>query len=303
MDNFTIQSISDGTLDNASKIKPAAAESDDVYHDQVTDIVTLTQREDLDIETIDDNSTVNINAAQGYAFIGGESSLNINTVNAAAGEVRLKVNGDIFNVRSDNNAALTATDAVIESAQGQIGSEDKAFVTELGAANKLTARARDGIWIEASDDINVSQIYSPTTISLTSPDQILDAQQDSIMDIKGDNVTLTANGSIGLRPDSSDSIAVKKGKALDVASVNYDNSSFVVTSATDGAWLYGPLGQSLRMTGATLEGPLDVAVGSNLRATGSFDTGAANDNVTFRSYESLTLEGVGGIDTNGSFFA
>ena len=300
VDNFTIQSISDGTLDNASKIKLAAAESDDVYHDQVTDIVTLTQREDLDIETIDDNSTVNINAAQGYAFIGGESSLNINTVNAA-GEVRLKVNGDIFNVRSDNNAALTATDAVIESAQGQIGSEDKAFVTELGAANKLTARARDGIWItEASDDINVSQIYSPTTISLTSPDQILDAQQDSIMDIKGDNVTLTANGSIGLRPDSSDSIAVKKGKALDVASVNYDNSSFVVTSATDGAWLYGPLGQSLRMTGATLEGPLDVAVGSNLRATGSFNTGAANDNVTFRSYESLTLEGVGGIDTNGS---
>ena len=242
VDNFTIQSISDGTLDNASKIKPAAAESDDVHHDQVTDIVTLTQREDLDIETIDDNSTVNINAAQGYAFIGGESSLNINTVNAAAGEVRLKVNGDIFNVRSDNNAALTATDAVIESAQGQIGSEDKAFQTELGAANKLTARARDGIWItEASDDINVSQIYSPTTISLTSPDQIPDAQQDSIMDIKGDNVTLTANGSIGLRPDSSDSIAVKKGKALDVASVNYDNSSFVVTSATDGAWLYGPL--------------------------------------------------------------
>ena len=109
------------------------------------------------------------------------------------------------------------------------------------------------------------------------------------MDIKGDNVTLTANGSIGLRPDSSDSIAVKKGKALDVASVNYDNSSFVVTSATDGAWLYGPLGQSLRMTGATLEGPLDVAVGSNLRATGSFNTGAANDNVTFRSYESLAL--------------
>ena len=120
------------------------------------------------------------------------------------------------------------------------------------------------------------------------------------MDIKGDNVTLTANGSIGLRPDISDSIAMKKGKALDVASVNYDNSSFVVTSATDGAWLYGPLGQSLRMTGATLEGPLDVAVGSNLRATGSFNTGAANDNVTFRSYESLTLEGVGGIDTNGS---
>mgnify|MGYP000291077933 CR=1 FL=1 len=300
VDNFTIQDISDGNLDNASKIKLAAAESDDVEHDETTDIVYLTQREDLDIETIADGSVVTINAPQGYAFLGGESDLNIDTLNAA-GEVRLKVNGDILNIRSDNNTVLTATDAVLESAQGQIGASDSVFRMELGAANKLTARAANGIWLEeATDDINVSQIYSPTIINLTSPDQILDAQEDSIMDIKGDNVTLTANGSIGLRPADGDSISVSKGKALDVASVNYDNSSFVVTSATDGAWLYGPLGQSLRMTGATLEGPLDVAVGSNLRATGSFNTGAGNDNVTFRSYESLTLEGVGGIDTNGS---
>ena len=300
VDNFTLEDISNGALDNASKIKLAAAESDDVELDEVTNIVTLTQREDLDIETIASDSVVTINAPQGYAFLGGESSLNIDTL-AADGEVRLKVNGDILNVRNDNNAALTGADAVIESAQGQIGADDKAFVIDLGAANKLTARAADGVWItEATDDINVSQIYSPTTIDLTSPDQILDAQEDSIMDIKGDNVTLTANGSIGLQPAIGDNISASKGKALDVASVNYDNSTFVVTSATDGAWLYGPLGQSLRMTGATLEGPLDVAVGSNLRATGSFDTGAGNDNVTFRSYESLVLEGVGGINTNGS---
>ena len=300
VDNFTLQSISDGTLDNASKIKLAAAESDDIEHDNITNIITLTQREDLDIETIADGSVVTINAGQGYAFLGGESDLNIDTLNAA-GEVRLKVNGDILNIRSDNNTVLTATDAVLESAQGQIGASDKVFRMDLGAANKITARAANGIWLEeATGDINVSQIYSPTVVNLTSPGQILDAQEDYIMDIKGDNVTLTANGSIGVRPDSGDSIAVSKGKALDVASVNYDNSSFVVTSATDGAWLYGPLGQSLRMTGATLEGPLDVAVGSNLRATGSFNTGGGNDNVTFRSYESLTLEGVGGIDTNGS---
>ena len=300
VDNFTLQSISDGTLDNASKIKLAAAESDDIEHDNLTNIITLTQREDLDIETIADGSVVTINASQGYAFLGGESDLNIDTLNAA-GEVRLKVNGDILNIRSDNNTVLTATDAVLESAQGQIGAADKVFRMELGAANKITARAANGIWLEeATGDINVSQIYSPTVINLTSPGRILDAQEDYIMDIKGDNVTLTANGSIGVRPDSGDSIAISKGKALDVASVNYDNSSFVVTSATDGAWLYGPLGQSLRMTGATLEGPLDVAVGSNLRATGSFNTGGGNDNVTFRSFESLTLEGVGGIDTNGS---
>ena len=300
VDNFTIQAISDGTLDNASKIKLAAAESDDVEHDQTTDIVYLTQREDLDIETISEDSVVTINASNGYAFLGGESDLNIDTLNAA-GEVRLKVNGDILNIRSDNNTVLSATDAVLESATGQIGASDSIFRIDLGADDKLTARAANGIWIEEeTGDINVSQIYSPTIINLTADDQILDAQQDSIMDIKGDNVTLVAGGSLGLQPAANDNITVSKGKALDVASVNYDNSSFMITSASAGAWLYGPLGQSLRMTGADLQGPLDVAVGSNLRATGSFNTGSATDNVTFRSYESLTLEGVGGINTNGS---
>ena len=69
-------------------------------------------------------------------------------------------------------------------------------------------------------------------------------------------------------------------------------------SDTDGAWLYGPLGQSLRMTGADVDGLLDVAVGSNLKASGSFETNG-ND-VIFRSYESLQLDGDGGVNTNGA---
>ncbi|MGC6439628.1 MAG: leukotoxin LktA family filamentous adhesin [Candidatus Puniceispirillaceae bacterium] len=298
VDNFTLQAISEGTLDNASKIKLAAAESDDVDHDPLTDIITLTQREDLDIETLFENSVVTINAPSGYGFLGGESDLNIDTL-AVAGEVRLKVNGDILNVRTDNNTVLSATDAVIESGAGQVGAEDKPFIISLADGYKLTARGANGIWItEESGDINVSQIYSPEVIELTSPGRILDAQEDSIMDIKGDNVTLRAVGSIGAQPGSSDNISVKKGKALDVASVNYDNSSFVVLSDTDGAWLYGPLGQSLRMTGADVDGLLDVAVGSNLKASGSFETNG-ND-VIFRSYESLQLDGDGGVDTNGA---
>ena len=118
------------------------------------------------------------------------------------------------------------------------------------------------------------------------------------MDIKGQDVALTAVNSIGIAPVAGDNTSTKIGKALDVASVNYDNSTFTVTSANDGAWLFGPLGQNLRMTGADLAGELDVAVGSNLRATGSFDTDG-ND-ITFRSFESLNLEGVGGVNTNGA---
>ena len=137
---------------------------------------------------------VTINAPSGYGFLGGESDLNIDTL-AVAGEVRLKVNGDILNVRTDNNTVLSATDAVIESGAGQVGAEDKPFIISLADGYKLTARGANGIWItEESGDINVSQIYSPEVIELTSPGRILDAQEDSIMDIKGDNVTLRAAG-------------------------------------------------------------------------------------------------------------
>ena len=65
---------------------------------------------------------------------------------------------------------LTSQDAVIESGAGQIGTADTPFITEIADGYKVTARAANGIWItEASGDINVSQIYSPTTIALTSP--------------------------------------------------------------------------------------------------------------------------------------
>ena len=75
-----------------------------------------------------------------------------------------------------------------------------------------------------------------------------------MLDIKAQDVTLIANGSIGEQPADNDTTMMKIGKALEVASINYDNSTFSVTSATDGAWLFGPLGENLRMTGADLAG-------------------------------------------------
>ena len=211
----------------------------------------------------------------------------------------MKVNGDLFNVRIDNNTVFMSNSAIIEAADGQIGNSTSVFKIDVADNYSLTARAMNGMWItEATNDINVSQLYSPANINLTSPGRILDALEDTVLDVKAQDVTLIANGSIGEQPLDNDTTMMKIGKALEVASISYDNSTFNVTSATDGAWLFGPLGENLRMTGADLAGVLDVAVGSNLRATGSFDTDG-ND-ITFRSFESLNLEGVGAVDTNGA---
>ena len=300
-EQYDIDLIRAGTLDNASKIKLAAAEADDVFVNETTNMLILTQREDFDIQARYANSVVNVNAPSGYAFVGGENSqhgLNINTL-AAAGEVRLKVNGSIRNVRNDNNAVLTSQSAVIESGIGAIGTALNPFRIDIQDNYKVTARAEDGIWLEEmTNNMEVGQIYSPNEIRLVSPGAITDFENDLIMDVKGDVVSLIAQNAIGEQYLNADSSLVKKQKALDVASVDYDNSTFSVTSASSGAWLYGPLSQNIRITNADLYDDLDIAVGAKLKAKGSFETRGGD--VNFRSYESMQLDGDGGINTNGA---
>jgi len=269
--------------------------------DPLTGTLTVTQRQDIDIETRNANSVVTINAPDGHAFIGGENSqygLNIFTL-AAGGEVRLKVNGDVNNARSDGDVVLSGQNAVIESGDGVIGSAALPFRVDIANSYKMTARALGGIWIdEAQGDMRIGQIYSPAEVNLVSPGAMIDAENDLIVDVKGDIVRLIADGDIGTRYLPADSALIRKQKALDVASVDYDSSQFGVTSTNGGAWLYGPLGQNLRLTAADLTDELDVAVGANLRVQGNLDTDG-ND-ITLRSYESLQIDGDGAVNTNGA---
>ena len=188
---------------------------------------------------------------------------------------------------------------MIESGIGAIGTALNPFRIDIQDNYKVTARAEDGIWLEEmTNNMEIGQIYSPNEIRLVSPGAITDFENDLIMDVKGDVVSLIAQNAIGEQYLDADSILVKKQKALDVASVDYDNSTFSVTSASSGAWLYGPLSQNIRITNADLYDDLDVAVGAKLKAQGSFETRGGD--VNFRSYESMQLDGDGGINTNGA---
>ena len=189
---YNITDVINGTnLTDGDKIILTAAESDDVTFDNMdaftaqpeldengeplpaaplTGTLTVTQREDIDIEARNSNSVININAPAGHAFIGGENSdygLNINTL-AAGGEVRLKVNSDLNNARSDNGAVLTGQNAVIESGDGVIGSAATPFRVDIADSYKMTARALGGIWIdELTNDMRIGQIYSPAEVNLS----------------------------------------------------------------------------------------------------------------------------------------
>ena len=297
---FALSDVQAGTLDNDSKIKLMAAEADDVELNETTNIVTLTQREDLDINTLNADSVVTVNVPDGYVFLGGETSVNVNTI-SADGEVRFKINGDIINIRSDNNAAVTSDNLVLEAATGTIGTASKPLYLNVRDGYKLTARAKEGIYItENSGDIRVGQIFTPETLTLVSQDQILDADSDLYTDMKASVINLTAPNGIGLAPGASDNLTVEANKALDIQSQRNDNSTFTITSANGGAYLYVEGEKFVRLTDITVDDDLRIGMGTNaaVYATGSFTTG--QDNITvWGGTGGVDLDMTGGLNTAG----
>ena len=299
--NFTVDLFSEGNadhdldnLDNATRLAMAAAESEDATYDNETGVMTISMYEDFDVRS---TGVVNI-SAQDVIYLGSETNTMIERADAG-GDVRIKMDGNMLNGRSDNATVVSGANILLESGKGRIGASDKRFIVDVDNGSTLSGRARDGIYLgEATDDINVGSFYSTAAIDLVSPGGIYDDALDAITDIKGQDVILTAENAIGQQPDDGDSNTVKKNKALDIATVNDDNSTFEVNSETDGAWLYTDFGQPMRLTGADINGDLDMAVASGLKVVGSLETNGGT--VTLRSFESLNLEGVGGVDTNGA---
>ena len=299
--NFTVDLFSEGNadydidnLDNATRLAMAAAESEDAVYDNQTGVMSIAMYEDFDVAA---DGNVNV-SAQDVIYLGSETETLIERADAG-GDVRIKMDGNMLNARDDNGTVVSGQNILLESGKGRIGASDKRFIVDADNNSILSGRSRDGIYLgEATGDVNVGSFYSKATIDLVSPGGIFDNALDMVTDIKALDVSLSAQGSIGEQPGDGDSDQVKKNKALDVATINDDNATFEVASANDGAWLYTDFGQPMRLTGADINGDLDMAVASGLKVVGSLDTNGGT--VTLRSFESLNLEGVGGIDTNGA---
>ncbi|MGC6512260.1 MAG: leukotoxin LktA family filamentous adhesin [Parvibaculales bacterium] len=269
---FEIAKVYAKELTDEQKVLLSAAESDDVEYNETTGMVTLTQREDLDIQTLNETSVINVTAANGFGFIGGETSLNVNSV-AVSGELRVKVSGEIQNIRADDNPAVSSDNLVLEASTGAIGSADKAMIVQVDDGFRITARAQEGIWLEeATGNVNIGQIFSPTGLVLTAPGDILDANTDLITDIKSNNVTLRAGGSFGVAAADGDSDTVIGQKALDIASTSVTDSTFDIETPGGGAALYVSNATSLRLTRAMLAGNLDLMTIGDARFGGSFNT-------------------------------
>ena len=282
------------SLDNATRLALAAAGSEDIDYDNETGILSVEMFEDFDLEA---RGNVNI-SARGVIYLGSENTTRIERTQAG-GDVRIKIDGNVLNGRSDDAAAISGQAILLESGKGALGSEEKLLTIDSQEGHALTARARHGIYLgETQGNLRVANIYTPRVITLRSAGRIIDSAHDTITDIKGEVVNLIAEGSIGLEPSQSDSDQERQRKALDVATTNSETASLSVESSSDGAWLYTQAGEPIRLTQARLAGDLDMAAHSDLKVEGSLTTEGGE--IFLRSFGNLNLDSIGGIATHGS---
>ncbi len=146
-------------FDNGSTIVPWADvdDGDGIVESGEFNLIELTQREDVDIESGDAamRPTINISAGLGV-FLGSETDINLGQVTAESvagqrADVRVKVDGGIFDGAAIGATNITGEDLVIEASGTNIGTTGKPIGIDL--SGNLTVRS-DG---DANIESTVSQ--------------------------------------------------------------------------------------------------------------------------------------------------
>src|SRR5690606_17327052 len=142
-----------------------SAESDDMVLNRDNWTLTVVKKDTFNVLS----NRLNVES-NGFVYLGADTTdtyTNGGTANLelikAPGEVRIKVTDSILSVADAGVSAIQAQKAVLEAAQGSIGSAANPLQITLAnnAAGTLVARANDGIWIHEIGDMRVADIYTP----------------------------------------------------------------------------------------------------------------------------------------------
>ncbi|QHE87193.1 leukotoxin LktA family filamentous adhesin [Hydrogenophaga sp. BPS33] len=256
-----------------------SAESDDMVLDRDNWTLTVVKKDTFNVLS----NRLNVES-NGFVYLGADTTdtyTNGGTANVelikAPGEVRIKVTDSILSVANAGVSVIQAQKAVLEAAQGSIGSAAKPLQITLAnnATGTLVARANDGIWIHEIGDMRAADIYTPGSATLSATGAIHDARavtnypaagDRAVRSIEANELTLTAQG--GAVGESGNPLVVKVGSG----GVN-------ATSA---------LGYSVFLQGAA---------GSGLTVN------AVNSGLDFFATATGDLHNVGSVKARGSIFA
>ncbi len=170
---------------DADKLLLAAAERDNVSISEDGKTLTISLREDLDID-----ADSMILTAGDHVYLGSEQDINIDKVTAGAGKnITISSARGIYNVSSGNDAVISGNDLTLEGADGGIGTDNKFMNVDL--TGKINARAKNNIYLASNGALNVDYIYSPQTVHLKASN-ITDARADELVNIRAKNVNMDA---------------------------------------------------------------------------------------------------------------
>lgn len=190
-----------------------SAETDDMRLDRDTWTLTVVKKDTFNVLS----NRLNVTSS-GFIYLGADTTAsypNGGTANLekviGTGEIRIKVTDSILSVADAGVSVIQGQKAILEAAQGAIGSADKAVQITLAnnSTGTLTARAKEGIWIHEIGDLRAADIYTPASATLSATGAIIDARpvinypetgDRSVRSIEANALTLNAlGGAVGER--------------------------------------------------------------------------------------------------------
>ncbi|MEM9837715.1 MAG: leukotoxin LktA family filamentous adhesin [Pseudomonadota bacterium] len=188
-----------------------------------------------------DTGVVNANAAVDV-FLGSNEMLTLGSV-VGAGNARIFGRDGIAaaDFVTAGTPSISATDLIIESALGAIGSADRPLEVSLAGA-MTRAGAETGVFIrDLLGDFSVGNIYSNGDINLWAPNGgILSSIPNEDVHLEGDNIRFEADGDIGVfgqalgvRGNDGTLIAISENGAVNLRSPETPLRLLNVQAGTD----------------------------------------------------------------------
>jgi hypothetical protein len=275
-------------ITNAEKVALAAAERTDISV-SLDGKATITQNKPLNVLAASltaEGLTAGTNSA-GSISIASRGNLALDSVRTDK-EARIKVLGNLTAGGVSPAPNLTANTAILEAAEGAIGSLVTPMrVAATGTNPYITARSKEGIYLTAPEgDMTLDTIYSEKHIELvSSKGAILAAFTDGAMDVRGKTVNFTANGNIG---SSTAYIDVGVNPAPDGLINATSTAGSVYLRGTDNAaFILGNVsaGGDISLDADTLGG----VVNGNITANGSVSI-VGGDDLTIKGTSKVTAK-------------
>ncbi|WP_210546544.1 leukotoxin LktA family filamentous adhesin [Rhodoferax sp. PAMC 29310] len=209
-------------LTDAERLVIMSAESADMTLNRANWTLSVLKKDNFNVLS----NRLNV-VSNGFIYLGADATAaypNGGTANLekviGTGEVRIQVMGSILNVADAGVSVIQGQKAVLEAAQGSIGTALKPIQITLrnDLTGTLVARGSEGIWIHEIGDMRAADIFTPALASLSATGAIIDARpvinypnsgDRTVRAIEANALTLTAqSGAIG---SDSNPLVVKVG--------------------------------------------------------------------------------------------